>query len=79
MLATSIVTPGASYIFTWPLLFAAIAMVYRAARLTTDAIRPAILALVAIAPGIAMLAPAFAASADGTIFSSYIAGIDRAH
>ena len=64
MFATSIVTPGASYIFTWPLLFAAMAMVYRP---RATGYRTAIVALVAIAPGIALLAPAFAASADGTI------------
>jgi hypothetical protein len=72
MLATSIVMPGVSYIFTWPLPFAAIAIGFstRAA-----GYRTAILALVAIAPGTAMLAPSFAASADGTMLFLVFCGL----
>jgi hypothetical protein len=64
MIATSNVMPGSSYIFAWPLLFATIAIGYRGAATTA---RFSILALVALAPGTVMLAPSFAASADGTI------------
>lgn len=64
MLATSIAMPGGSYILMWPLLFATLAMLYRP--VATDR-RAAILALVALAPGTVMLAPSFAASADGTM------------
>jgi hypothetical protein len=63
MLATSVSMPGGSYILTWPLLFATLAMSYRP---RATAYRTAILALVALAPAVAMLAPSFAASADGT-------------
>ena len=72
MIASSILMPGASYIFTWPLLFAAIAMIYRQ---RATGYRSAILALVAIAPGTAMLAPSFAASADGTILFLVFCGL----
>ncbi len=63
MLATSIAMPGSSYIFTWPLLFATLAM-SRGPR-SFDA-RFALLALVGLLPAIVILAPSFAASADGT-------------
>jgi Peptidase family M28 len=71
MLATSIAMPGASYIFTWPLLFAALAMSYRPR--VTDSLF-AVLTLVALAPGVAMLAPTFPASADGTTIFLELSG-----
>jgi hypothetical protein len=72
MLATSISMPGISYIFTWPLLFAALAMSFRA---DATGARLAILAVVALAPVTAMLAPSFAASADGTMLFLVLSGI----
>ncbi len=72
MLATSIAMPGGSYILTWPLLFATLAMFYRP--VATDR-RAAILALVALAPGTVMLAPSFAASADGTMLFLVLCGL----
>jgi hypothetical protein len=75
MLATSIAMPGGSYILTWPLLFATMAMFYRP--IATDG--PAsILALVALAPGTVMLAPLFAASADGTMLFLVLCGLTAA-
>jgi hypothetical protein len=64
MLATSLAMPAISYIFTWPLLFAALAMSHR---LRTFDTRFALLALVALAPGVILLAPLFVSSDDGTI------------
>jgi hypothetical protein len=64
MIAASFAMPGGSYIFTWPLQFAAIAMSYRP---HANDRRFAIPALIAIAPATVMLAPSFAARADGTI------------
>jgi hypothetical protein len=63
-LATSIAMPGGSFIFIWPLLFATLAMGLRP--LSYNA-RAAIIALVGLAPATVMLAPSFAASADGTL------------
>ncbi len=76
MLATSIAMPAGSYIFTWPLLFAPLAMRYppRAAN-NRDAILSAIFALLALAPVTVMLAPLFAASADGTILFLLFCGL----
>jgi Peptidase family M28 len=75
MLATSIAMPGGSYIFTWPLLFAALAMSFRPR--ATD-VSVAILVLVALAPGTVMLAPSFAASADGTMLFLVFCGLTSA-
>jgi Peptidase family M28 len=74
MLATSISMPGASYILTWPLLLATLAMSYRPR--SADS-RFAIVTLVAL-PGTAMLAPSFAASADGTMLFIVFSGITAA-
>ncbi len=71
-LATSIAMPGGSYILTWPLLFATLAMTYRP--VATDR-RAAIIASVALAPGTVMLAPSFAASGDGTILFLVLSGL----
>jgi len=80
MLASSIGLPGFSYLFTWPLLFATLALSYRSAATNQHetirpAIRPAILAMVGLVPGTAMLAPAFVAGADGTIFFLVLSGL----
>jgi Peptidase family M28 len=72
MIASGILMPGASYIFTWPLLFAAIATSYRP---RATAYRTAIVTLVAMAPGTVVLAPSFAASADGTILFLVFCGL----
>jgi hypothetical protein len=72
MLATSIAMPGASYIFTWPLLFATLAVSIRAHPAER---RFAILALVALVPAIVMLAPLFAASPDGTMLFLVFSGL----
>ena len=79
MLATSIAMPGISYIFTWPLLFATLAIGYPAAAIDDrTAIRRAIAALLALAPAILMLAPSFAASADGTMVFLVLSGLTAA-
>jgi hypothetical protein len=79
MLATSIAMPGASYIFTWPLLFATLAISYPAAAIDDrPTIRLAIVALVALAPALVMLAPSFAASADGTTIFLLFSGTTAA-
>jgi len=72
MLATSIAMPGGSYILTWPLLFAALAMSFRSG---ATAVLIAILALFALAPGTMMLAPSFAASVDGTMIFLVFCGL----
>lgn len=76
MLATSIAMPGGSYIFTWPLLFATLAMSYgpRAAY-NYAGILLAIVSMVALAPATVMLAPSFAASADGTMLFLLLCGL----
>ena len=67
MIASSIELPGASYIFTWPLFFAALAMGYRSGASNGDAtIRPALCALVGLMPATAMLASTLALIQDGT-------------
>ena len=76
MLAVSIGFPGGSYMFTWPLLFATLAISYRSAATSEQAtIRPAILALVGLVPGTAMMAPVFVASPDGTILFLMLSGL----
>lgn len=80
MLVNSIGLPGASYVFTWPLLFATLAISYRSAATNGHAtirptLRPAILALVGLVPGTAMLAPGFVAGADGTIIFLVLSGL----
>ena len=79
MIATSVAIPSASYILTWPLPFATLAMSYRP-RATSGhvAIRLAILALVALLSGTVMLAPSFAASADGTMLFLVFCGLTSA-
>ena len=75
MLATSIAMPGGSYIFT---LAAAIRDARDELSLTRHrhpTIRLAILALVALAPGIVMLAPSFAAISDGTMLFLVLGGL----
>jgi len=74
MLATSIVMPGGSCLFTWPLLFATLAMSYRAG---ATGVLPSP-ALVALVPGTVMLSPLFAASADGTILFVVISAMTAA-
>jgi hypothetical protein len=78
MLATSIAMPGASYIFTWPLLFAALAIGYPATAIEDRAIRLATVAILVLAPATVMLAPSFAASADGTIVFLVLSGLTAA-
>ncbi|HLX05261.1 MAG TPA: M20/M25/M40 family metallo-hydrolase, partial [Candidatus Binatus sp.] len=79
MLATSIALPGASYIFTWPLLFATLAIGYAATAIDDrNTIRRAIFALVAMTPAVLMLAPSFTASADGTIVFLVLSGLSAA-
>lgn len=75
MLATSMRMPGGSYIFTWPLLFATIAM---SDRLRTFDFRFAMLALIALVPGVVLLAASFASSADGTIVFLILSGMTAA-
>ncbi|HZC45392.1 MAG TPA: M28 family peptidase, partial [Candidatus Acidoferrum sp.] len=62
-LVTSIAFAPGSYIFTWPLLFAALAMGIAS---SATGVRSAILTLIALAPGTLMLVPSFAA-VDGTM------------
>lgn len=76
-LATGLTFPAGSYIFAWPLLFAALAMSVRhddiSGRVTISA---AILTLVALAPVTLILAPSFStASADGTIPFMMLSGL----
>ncbi len=79
MLAVSVGFPGGSYMFTWPLLFATLAISYRSgATLERASIRPAILALVGLVPGTAMIAPAFVASPDGTLLFLVLSGLTAA-
>jgi hypothetical protein len=79
MLASSIALPGASYVFTWPLLFATLAISYRSGATEGHAtFRPAVVALVGLVPGTAILAPAFTANADGTILFLMISGLTAA-
>jgi hypothetical protein len=79
MLATSIAMPGASYIFAWPLLSATLAIGYPAAAIDDRAtIRLAIVAMLALAPATVILAPLFAASADGTIVFLVLSGMTAA-
>jgi peptidase M28-like protein len=75
MIAASIAMAGVSYLFTWPLLFAALAMIDQP-RATAG--RAAILTLIALAPGIVMLAPSFPASADGTKLFLVFCGLTSA-
>ena len=58
MLATSIAVPGDSFVLIWPLLFATLAIGYRA-RVANQrkTLGLAILALVALIPGITMIVP----------------------
>ena len=77
MLATSMSTPSGSFALIWPLLFAALAIGYRARateeRTTTSL---AILALVAIVPGIAMIVPGHSPRAsEWNDFRSYCPGV----
>jgi hypothetical protein len=76
MLAVGVGFPGGSYMFTWPLLFATLAISYRSGATSERAtIRPAILALVGLVPGTAMMAPVFVASPDGTILFLMLSGL----
>jgi len=76
MLATGISFPAGSYIFTWPLLFATLAISYRSdATSERVTIRPAILALIGLVPGTVMLAPGFVAAPDGTILFLMLSGL----
>ena len=80
MLASSIGLPGVSYLFTWPLLFATLALSYPSAatnghETVRPTIRPAILAMVGLVPGVAMLAPALATGADGRLFLLALSGL----
>lgn len=76
MLATSIWLPGVSYVFAWPLFFAALAMGYRSGATNGHAtIRPAVWTLVGLVPGTAILAPSFAVSSDGTILFLMFSGL----
>ena len=79
MLATSISFPGGSFVLSWPLLFATLAIGYRARttdeRTTTSL---AVLALVALVPGIAMIvrgtvpyATMYVLVADGVAFALF--------
>jgi hypothetical protein len=69
MLLATVRLPGASYLLTWPLIFAALALAWDAHRgdERRTAISRTIAALVAIAPGVAMLAPLLTDAADGTM------------
>jgi hypothetical protein len=79
MLATSIAMPAVSYIFTWPLLFATLAIGYRGSAIDDrTTIRLAIDAILALAPATVMLAPSFAASADGTMVFLVLSGLTAA-
>ena len=78
MLATSIAIPGASYIFTWPLIFATLAIAFPATAIDHLRTIPAIVALLALAPATLMLASSFAASADGTIVFLVLSGLSAA-
>ncbi len=78
MLATSIAMPGGSYIFAWPLLFAAIGMSVRPSSDKGVTVRAAMPALIALAPAVAVLAPSFAASADGTVLFLEFCGLTAA-
>ncbi len=78
MLATSIAIPGVSYIFTWPLIFATLAIAFPATAIDYLKTIPAIVALLALAPATLMLAPSFAASADGTIVFLVLSGLSAA-
>lgn len=83
MLVSSIGLPGVSYLFTWPLLFATLALSYRSGATNghetiRPTIRPAILALAGLVPGTAMLAPTLANGADGTMLFLGLSGLTAA-
>jgi len=76
MLASSVAMPGISYIFTWPLLFATLALSHRPrAAEDRSPIRRAVFTLVALAPATVILAPLFAVSADGTMLFLVFCGM----
>jgi hypothetical protein len=78
-IATGVAMPGGSYIFAWPLMFAAIAMSSRTGTTNRNAAnRRAVRALVGLAPATAMLAPSFAVSADGTMLFLVFCGLTDA-
>ncbi|MGH7948186.1 MAG: M20/M25/M40 family metallo-hydrolase, partial [Candidatus Binataceae bacterium] len=77
MLAGAVRVPGASYLLTWPLLFAAIALAWRAhlRRRPPAPVRDALPALVGVAPGVVLLSPLLAFSADGTMLFMLLAAV----
>jgi hypothetical protein len=74
MIAASIAMTGISYLFTWPLLFAALATIYQP---RVSGGRAVALTLIALAPGIVMLAPSFLAT-DGTKLFLVFCGLTSA-
>ena len=78
MLTTSITFPEGSYIFTWPLLFATIALAFWPRTSSSDPITQPIAAAAAIAPGIVMLAGSFYVGADGTMPFLMLSGFTAA-
>lgn len=71
-LVTSVTFAAGSYICMWPLLFAALAMSFAS---RASSVFGAAVALIAVAPGTAMLAPSFAVGADGTMPFLLLSGL----
>ncbi|MFZ1888992.1 MAG: M20/M25/M40 family metallo-hydrolase [Candidatus Binataceae bacterium] len=66
-LACSVVLPSASFLLTWPLLFAALALNFRSSeQQSRDPTLPIVAALVAVIPCAVMLGPIFIATGDAT-------------
>jgi hypothetical protein len=66
-LAFSVVLPGASFLLTWPLLFAALALNFRSIeQQSRDPTLPIVAALVAVIPCAVMLAPGLIPIGDAT-------------
>ena len=79
MIATSIAFPADSYIFTWPLLFAMIALgFWQTTSTSLGALAPPVVAFVALAVGVVMFAPSFYAGADGTMPFLFLSGFTAA-
>jgi len=75
-IAINFAMPGSRHPFLWPLLFATLALGYNiSAADGSIAIRRAILAIVALGPAIAALAPSLSASTNGTILLFVYGGL----
>jgi Peptidase family M28 len=76
VLGCSTVLPGGSYLLTWPLLFAALALNFRwIGRQSRDPIPAIVATLVAIIPGMVILGPAFLSTAHAILILSWLCAI----